>query len=78
MEKYLVEILLELVNAIPIDAYQRTMGILLVAEGYTFFGHKTKNLIRLGRCADWFEYSLYAHANMYLMQDTVPLIVLVL
>ena len=28
-----------------------------------------KILIRLCGCADWFEPSLYAHANLYLMLD---------
>ena len=31
---------------------------------------KTKTLIRLLGCAEWFESSLYSHANLYLMLDT--------
>ena len=33
---------------------------------------KTETLISLRGCTDWFEYSLYAHATMYIMLGTGP------
>ena len=36
----------------------------------SFFRQKTKTLIRLCRCGDWFEALLYTHASLYLMLDT--------
>ena len=36
----------------------------------SFFRQKTKTLISLLGCSDWFEYSLYAYANLYAILDT--------
>ena len=37
----------------------------------TFFRRKTKTLIRLCGCGDWFESTLYTYANLFIMLDTV-------
>ena len=47
-----------------------SIGTLSVAKGPMFFRWKTKTLIRLCGCADWFEFSLYSHASLCLMLDT--------
>ena len=39
------------------------MDALYVAKNPTFFRWKTKSLIRLGVCADSFDYSLYAYSK---------------
>ena len=46
------------------------MEALWVAKALPFLQTKTKTLVRLRECAHWFEYSVYAHANLNLMLDT--------
>ena len=49
---------------------ESSMGALWVAKCRTFLGQKTKTLITLRGCADGFEWSLYAHADLYLLLNT--------
>ena len=49
---------------------ESSMGALWVAKDPRFYRWKTKTLIRLWGCADWFQSSLYVHANLYLKLGT--------
>ena len=47
-----------------------SVGAIWVTKDPSFFGRKTKTLIRLYGCADLFDFLLYAHANLSLMMIT--------
>ena len=55
----------------PISSLIRAFHRLYGSQGVRrIFSRKTKTLTRMCRCVDWFESSLWAYADLYLMLNT--------